>query len=391
MRMTLSVVLLMGVSPMASLNAAGQAERPQPRKSEPGAGLLYYAKADFAFAESKGVIANPYIRGALFQVIWSEVEREKGQCDWSQLDQWMAPWLKAGKKAAIRILWSTSGYWPKPYYKTPTPKWVWKEGAVFAFHQPSGTEIPLIWDPIYEKYAWRFLEQLAARYDGNPGILFVDVTPGAETNPYRFGTIGRSSPEFKDEFEKIKASDGRAYNEELWLATVKQWVDASDRIFKATPLLVTLNVGGLRTGNRLPVIGGYCASKGFYVGQNGLSGRSYMDPESDGTRAFRGWSRQTRLFFEMVSGTNGRAGDLMDVMKAAERIGCDYLNVYPEDVLRGTRGQTNFDPAFEEALRYGAQTVGKGQGARPAGSPKPASEKAAEQTTETAHNLPRRS
>jgi hypothetical protein len=33
------------------------------------------------------------------------------------------------------------------------------------------------------------MERLADRYDGNPNLLFVDVTPGAETNPYRFMTI----------------------------------------------------------------------------------------------------------------------------------------------------------------------------------------------------------
>lgn len=332
---------------------------------EPGAGLLYYAKADFAFADNKAVIANPNICGALFQVIWSEVEKENGKCDWSQVDQWIAPWLKAGKKVAIRIMWSTSGYWPKPYYKTPTPKWVWREGAMFAFHKPSGTEIPLIWDPVYQKFAWRFLEQFAARYGENPGLLFVDVTPGAETNPYRFGTINRLTPEFKDQFETIKTSDGRSYNEELWLATIKEWVDASARIFRKTPVLVTLNVGGLRGGNRMAVIGDYCVAKGFYVGQNGLSGNSYRETAPGRQSAFVGWSKQARLFFEMVAGSGGRTGTLMEVMKAAERIHCSYLNVYPEDVLRGTRGQPNYDPAYAEALAYGALVLSHNTNTQP--------------------------
>ena len=178
------------------LRSTGNAPRPS---RELGGGLMYYAKADFAFADNQAVIANPHIYGALFQVIWSEVEKENGKCDWSQLDQWLQPWLKAGKKAAIRIMWSTSGNWPKPYYKTPTPRWVWTEGAKYAFHKSSGTEMPLIWDPVYKTFAWRFMEQFAARYDNNPNLLFVDVTPGAETNPYRFATINRVNPEFKEE------------------------------------------------------------------------------------------------------------------------------------------------------------------------------------------------
>ena len=34
-----------------------------------------------------------------------------------------------------------------------------------------------------------------------------------------------------------------------------------------------------------------------------------------------------------------------------------YLNVYPEDVLRGTRGQPHYDPIYEEALAYGARVL----------------------------------
>lgn len=344
---------LLAVLAIASAASSVLAAERLPR--EPERGLLYYAKADFAFADNQQVINNPYICGALFQVVWSEVEREQGKCDWSQLDQWMEPWRKAGKKVAVRIMWSTSGSWPKPYYKTPTPQWVWREGAKFAFHPQSQTEIPLIWDPIYQKHAWQFLKQFAERYDNRPELLFVDVTPGAETNPYRFGRINVTHPEFKDAFEKVQASDGRCYREELWLETLKQWIDASDRLFQKTPLLVTLNVGGLRSPDRSATVGDYCVARGFYVGQNGLGPGSYRDSSAGRAAAFHRWSKQTRLFFEMAAGTGGRAGTLMEVMKAAERIGCNYLNVYPEDVRRGTRGQPDFDPEYERALQYGAR------------------------------------
>lgn len=325
---------------------------------DPGAGLLYYAKADYALADNTAVIANPYICGALFQVIWSEVEKEEGRCDWSQVDAWIKPWIDAKKSVAIRIMWVTSGAWPKPYYKVPTPRWVWAKGAKFAFLPATGTEIPLCWDPIYKQCAWRFLQQFAARYGDNPRVLFVDVTPGAETNPYRFGLANPANLAFKDTYAQVKASDGRPYSEELWLDTVREWVDESVRIFPRTPLLVTLNIGGLRVSDRLTTIGDYCASRGLYVGQNGLGGRSYQE-QSGRKDAFLRWSQETKLFFEMVSGTGSRTGTLMEVMKAAERIHCSYLNVYPEDVLRGTRGQRSFDPAYEEALKYGAGRLGR--------------------------------
>jgi len=361
--------------------AAGKPTPPAPvapAPAQPRAGLLYYAKADFAGAENASVVANPHICGALFQVIWSEVEKDQGHCDWSELDRWIAPWLKAGKQVAVRIMWVTSGNWPKPYNKTPTPSWVWRDGAKFAFHAASGTEIPLTWDPIYQKHAWKFLEQFAARYDGHPNLLFVDVTPGAETNPYRFARINATHPEFQAEFARIRASDGRAYNDDLWLETVQRWVDASAGMFHKTPLLVTLNVGGLQVADRSVAIGDYCVARGFYVGQNGLAGRSYADTAAPRAAAFRRWSQQTRLFFEMVAGSGGRTGTLLEVMQAAQRIGCNYLNVYPEDVLRGTRGQANFDPESERALEYGARVLA-GQAAAPtaAAAPQPAAPRTA--------------
>jgi hypothetical protein len=343
---------------IASLNLSLSASPLATR--QPASGLLYYAKADYAHADNTAVIANPHLIGAFFQVIWSEVEKADGDCDWSELDRWLKPWLEAKRSVAIRVMWVTSGAWPKPYYRTPTPKWVWEKGAKFAFLEATRTEIPLVWDPIYRKYAFRFLEQFAARYGKNPQLLFVDVTPGAETNPYRFGIANPSNLAFKDSYAMFKASDGRAYSENLWLDTVKEWVDASIRIFKphGTPLLVTLNTGGLHAPDRLITIGDYCASRGVYVGQNGLAGRSYKEPESARMQAFLRWSKETKLFFEMVAATGGRTGTLQEVMEAAVRINCSYLNVYPEDVNRGTHGSKNFDPAYAAALRYGAEKLG---------------------------------
>lgn len=338
--------------------ALGAADAARPRR-EPAAGLLYYAKADYAFADNLAVIANPHICGAFFQIVWSEVEKADGQCDWREIDAWLRPWLAAKKSVAIRIMWVTSGAWPKPYYKTPTPRWVWEQGAKFAYLEATRTEIPLVWDPIYRKYALRFLEQFAARYGDHPQLLFVDVTPGAETNPYRFGLNNPANLAFKDTYARTKASDGRSYSEDLWLATVKDWIDASARVLKHTPLLATLNVGGLHARDRSVEIGDYCVSRGFYVGQNGLAGRSYQDPAQPRTQAFHRWAKETRLFFEMVAGTGSRTGTLMEVMQAAERINCSYLNVYPEDVLRGTPGSRNFDPAYAAALQYSAAALGR--------------------------------
>jgi hypothetical protein len=42
-----------------------------------------------------------------------------------------------------------------------------------------------------------------------------------------------------------------------------------------------------------------------------------------------------------------------------------HLNVYPEDVLRGTRGQPQYDPIYEEALAYGARVLSHNPNTQP--------------------------
>ncbi|MEW6307010.1 MAG: prolyl oligopeptidase family serine peptidase [Verrucomicrobiota bacterium] len=348
----------------------GRAPAPQPQNNRsppaepkrssalPASGLLYFAS--YQQRDNPAPASNPHLVGALFTIYWSDVEKQPGVFDWSALDRRIAVWTGAGKRVALRIMWSSSGNWPEPAAKHPTPQFVLAAGAVTVRSESSKTDIPLAWDPVYRKHAQRFLREVARKFDGDPNVLFIDVTPGAETNPYRFRRINVAEPGFKQRFLNAAASDGRKYSHELWLETVKQGVDDAKAAFAKSPLLVTLNVGSLDGPEQFRAIGDHCVSRGCYVGQNGLNARSY-DTDSPRKTAFLEWSSQTQFYFETVDASGGNTGSLMDIMKAAERVGCDFLGVYSVDVLRGTRGQANFDPAYEEALAYGAKVIGKAE------------------------------
>jgi hypothetical protein len=105
------------------------------------------------------------------------------------------------------------------------------------------------------------------------------------------------------------------------------------------------------------VIGDFCSSQGMMVGQNGLGGRSYQDADGGRTQNFLRWGNSRGTFFEMVQRSGGRTGTLLEVMRAAERIRCNYLNVYPEDVNEGTPGSKDYKPESEAALRYGYEAL----------------------------------
>ena len=347
---------------LTMLPVSGTVARDAPEPNTLPTGLLYFAS--YPHRDNPAPAHNPYLVGALFTIYWSDVEVREGVFDWSPLDRRIALWTGADKKVAVRIMWSSSGNWPEPAAQHPTPQFVLDAGAVAVHAQKSNTQVPLVWDPVYRRHALRFLQEVARKFDGDPNVLFLDVTPGAETNPYRFRRINVQEPEFKERFLNTPASDGRRYSHELWLETVKQGVDDARAAFHRTPLLVTLNVGSLDGPEQFQAIGAHGVGRGYYVGQNGLNARSYA-ADSPRKRAFLDWGQRTRLYFETVDASGGGTGSLLEIMKAAERIGCDYLGVYAVDVLRGTKGQPRYDPAFEEALAYGARVLGRTPSAEP--------------------------
>jgi acetyl esterase/lipase len=318
-------------------------------------GLLYFAS--YRERDNPAAVTNPHLVGALFTLYWSDIEKREGEFDWTDLDRRIGRWTSAGRKVALRIMWSSSGNWPEPAAKTPTPQFVLDAGAVTVRSESSKTDVPLFWDPIYRKHANLFLAEVARKFDGDPNVLFLDVTPGAETNPYRFRRINAAEPGFKTSFSEKPASDGRRYSHELWLETVKQAIDEASATFKKTPLLVTLNVGSLDGPEQFLTIGSHAVSRGCYVGQNGLNARSYNE-DSPRKTAFTEWSARTKFYFEMVDASGNGTGSLMDVMQAAKRVGCSYLGVYAVDVLRGTKGQPDYDPQVEAALAWGAKALG---------------------------------
>src|SRR5262245_16555892 len=89
---------------VASLAAAPRVTR------EPAGGIFCYE--GYSYRDNTEAMKNPYVIGPLFQLYWSEIEKKPGEFDWSAWDRRLAPWLEAGKKFALRIMWCSSGNWP---------------------------------------------------------------------------------------------------------------------------------------------------------------------------------------------------------------------------------------------------------------------------------------
>ena len=89
-RFALVLFAALGFAASGAVNDGGAPSSQIRAPRTPSRGLLYYAKS--AYALDTRPIANPHIQGAFFQIIWSEIEKEKGLCDWSAVDSWIRPW-----------------------------------------------------------------------------------------------------------------------------------------------------------------------------------------------------------------------------------------------------------------------------------------------------------
>src|ERR1039457_2308327 len=118
----------------------------------------------------------PGLSTVYLRVPWAFLEPEEGRFNWALFDTPAQRWIARGKRVAFRVTCSEN------WLRFATPEWVKNAGAKGTFYEfgkgPSekgGSWDPDFADPIFLEKLERFLAAMAARYDGNPNVAFVDV------------------------------------------------------------------------------------------------------------------------------------------------------------------------------------------------------------------------
>ncbi len=118
----------------------------------------------------------PGLSVVYLRIPWSYIEQEEGVYTWNVLDTPAQRWIEQGKQVAFRITCSES------WMEWATPKWVHEAGAKgLRFRPGAGTlEDGPYWepdygDPIFLEKLEGFLAAMAARYNGNPNVAFIDI------------------------------------------------------------------------------------------------------------------------------------------------------------------------------------------------------------------------
>jgi len=118
----------------------------------------------------------PGLSTVYLRIPWAYVEPEEGRFNWAILDTPAQRWISKGKKVAFRITCSEN------WMRFATPEWVKNAGAKGTFYtfgkgpDPNGASWdPDFGDPIFLQKLDQFLAAMAARYDGNPDVAFIDI------------------------------------------------------------------------------------------------------------------------------------------------------------------------------------------------------------------------
>ncbi len=289
-------------------------------------------KGIYQFGSSYSTLAtNPYIAGAHLGFYWSQLEPQKGQYNWSAVDQAMAPWVSHGKKVILRV--PTSGYtsWLPPYSQSGTPKWVYDLG-VPSVTETDGSVLPQYWNPLFLQSYADFLHAFALHYDGNPNVAYIDISLGiggeAKVDSHN------SNPNQLNLWKQI------GYTNPLWWGAVQSIMQAYSSSFFKTPLAVMPDKVFMENtaGYTAALLLNYAVQHGLWLQDNGLAANRVLSPQF----------MQVPHPEEQIAATNVTGDTLQGDIQRALNLGANYILVFGTDLKQSK---------YQATLKWAASKV----------------------------------
>ncbi len=284
---------------------------------------------------------------------WQMLEPNEGQFYWAPLDNFITAEAAQGKKAAFSI----STYNGRIQGGMVTPRWVynpWYGGnAHAAIDCGGGWYVPRYWDGHYQEKLRTFVQALAARYDGDPRISWVQIAAGlyGETQP----VDDQDDQCVKDAMTADFGITADWQYADQWIAAVNAITDMYADAFTHTPLFLMYAPVFARACERLAETD-YAASRGVGLFHAGLrpDANGVIFPASSGQQGcghydpLVTWRGQVPLAFEsdshlLRSSTQVYWGVLSALDKHVDYLNLDY---------RLFRDQTTNQPIAENLAYF---------------------------------------
>ena len=255
----------------------------------------------------------PGVSTVYLRVPWSMVEPEEGRFNWALLDTPAQRWIAQGKKVAFRITCSEN------WLPWATPEWVKNAGARGTFYEFGNGPVDKgpCWDPdfgdaVFLEKLGRFLAAMAARYDGNTDVAFIDIGS--------FGLWGEGHTHMSS-----RVPDDRA--DEL----IRRHIDLHVEHFPRTLLCISDDiVGHDAAGDRFPLTD-YALSKGVTLRDDSIMVQPPPRQWYHAGLAQAFWPKlPVILEHEHYGGSKERGawGDGTRLLEAVEEYHASYLSIH---------------------------------------------------------------
>ena len=144
---------------------------------------------------------------------WNKLNPAKGVYDWSELEELLDALSAHNMGYALRVFPYSPSFirdnsTPEENYDW-TPKYVYEEGAkkITARYKDNNANaaVPVWDDPVYLNYAKEFATALAAKYDGDPRIEYIDVRSFGEWGEWHVSNLdGSQMPSMEIQKDMLK-------------------------------------------------------------------------------------------------------------------------------------------------------------------------------------------
>jgi hypothetical protein len=266
--------------------------------------------------------ANPSVDGGVVVVPWSAVEPRPGSVDTSVIDRAAAAWKAAGKRWALRVVTFDPG-------AAATPPWLFAAGAPWVT-DAAGARAPVYWAPAYQQALGALVRALAARYDGDQTLAWVQAG---------VGVYGETKVDRLASASDLAAWAAAGYTDARWESTVAAITAMYTSDFPRTPVTVAVDatfVGrspGFNANRMVADLDGL----GAWVQDDGLRATTHYTSGA--------WSAGC-LIEEQYQPSDRVGESLASELSAARRVGADVVLLYPQDLARS--------PGAVAAFRAGA-------------------------------------
>ena len=188
----------------------------------------------YAARDNRNLSASEYnLVGGHQSFSWANLEPSEGDYQWDIIDNWITAQMAQGKQAlgiGIVIYNGRKNLGNPSDPPLRVPEWVFSQKGARKIYCSGGLEIPRYWDSILQAEYEDFVTALAARYDNDPRIEFVQIGVGKymETQPC----------DDSDDACVLAALQQDGWTQWTWPYIVNDIVDIYQRHFNNTKLLL---------------------------------------------------------------------------------------------------------------------------------------------------------